>query len=598
MWSHSLSCTLKTLLLSLLILTIPDHTNAQQEKNNIYLFDCTGSMQTAGLWQHAKEALDATISTQTSIKGSSFTIIPFGDRPYQSIEFSDNGYDKNKEAIASAFDKWIKEANYTRISDVLTEAIGKCNPYKENKIYLLTDGQPNGGDTPDKVADIIARWCADHRNTRLFYVALREGILPEAVRSAIDECPDAYIVQCHNNVIPQIGDISSEIHANIEELSTVHTLGFSLPGTYPLSVSCSDSLFTVSIQGDKATGGKIPVVIRPRDNASPEVLHRRITSVCGSNTPYTFTVTINIPDENYFIANPEVSIAMADHIQTRLSLAGGENEIDLGSSSWYGPFLWSPASSPAQIETDLAPQFVNLSGQPVSLSLILQPADGSTRDFRLYYNGKEIPADASFTVTPDTDSHLKIVFDPDATTGKRYFTLLPIDSHGIDIINGQPTDDFEGLTLRTSYTTVWNPLKTTLTWAAIILLALLLIWLFILRRRVFPLIKVAAIEFTGPDSYFLKKRIKGARKVVLTSHQRKQGLISRLFTGPVLYVKAEHFSPEIEITPLGSRKKIRMRPLNGFDDAWDITPTTMLEPYDKGTITHRTNKCRINFDIL
>lgn len=556
---------------------------AQQEKNNIYLFDCTGSMQKGALWGPAKDALDATISTQTAIPGSMFTIIPFGDNPYDEIVFGANNYLSKKKDIEASFNDCIKRANYTRISDVLRLGMGKTDPKKENKIYLLTDGEPNGGDSPQAVARVIDEWCANHHNTRLFYVALKENVVNSTIRDAIDRCEDAYVVQCSGRVIPQIGDISSEIHANVEELEATHSLRFSLPGEYPLQIDCADSIFDAEIPGGKAVNGRIPVKIKTRKPMLADELHQLL----AGNT-HGFSVRITSPDSKYFVANPEVPVSMADHIQSRVSLAESAEEIAVAGVSWYDSFLWRDASAQGEVEIDLAPEFENVVGSEARLSMALAPSEGEPCDFRVWFNGKEIAEGESFDIVPASPAMLKIRFDADAKTGKRYFSLLRAGSQGLDLANGQPIDEFEGISLRSKYSVDWNPLKTLVFWLAVLCVALLLVWLLLLKRIFFPAIKVARIEFSGPGSYYLSKKIKGARKVVCTSRKKKQNVLSRIMTGEIRYVQAEHFAPDIEILPVGSKKKVKLHFNNQGQNSWDIVPSSIFAPYDKAALKHRS----------
>lgn len=91
---------IRTILILLMLFFVgAESLNAQRQKNNIFLFDCTGSMQTNGLWNPAKDALDATIATQTNIDGSQFSVIPFGDSPYGVISFDSDGYLSQKKNI-------------------------------------------------------------------------------------------------------------------------------------------------------------------------------------------------------------------------------------------------------------------------------------------------------------------------------------------------------------------------------------------------------------------------------------------------------------------------------------------------------------------
>jgi hypothetical protein len=146
------------------------------------------------------------------------------------------------------------------------------------------------------------------------------------------------------------------------------------------------------------------------------------------------------------------------------------------------------------------------------------------------------------------------------------------------------------MTLRTKYSVNWNPLKTCLFWIAMAIIAALVLWFLLLRRMFYPTIKVKRIDFAGPGTYYGSKKIKGARKVVLTSKKQSQNIFSRIFTGEIRFLRAEHFIPEIEILPSGTKKKIRLHSLGKGDNAWDVTPSSILAPFDKATMTNRTTK--------
>jgi hypothetical protein len=561
---------------------------AQKERNNIYLFDCTESMKKGGLWEPAKDALYATITSQTAVAGSQFTVIPFGDDPFEVVSFDSNGFDKKD--IDKKLEKYIKIAKTTNISKALKAAFAKCDPKKDNKIYLLTDGQPNGSDSPQQVVNLIKQWCDHHTNTRLFYVALKEGVVPEDIRKAIDECDDAYVVQCTGGVIPQISDIDLQIHANINELNKKHTLLFSEAGC-PLEVHCSDTIFDATIVDGKAgPDGKIGVQLKARKGRDVGELHKLLKSLIKPGEDYRFTISITSGDSSYIVANPQVQVFMADHIQSHLSLAAEVDELAVDGTSWYDSFLWSKASEPGEVEFDLAPEFSNVTAPQTGIALMLVPAEGEPSDYQCYFNGHKLEAEDTFVIVPDSAAKLRVVFNTDAKTGKRYFNLLNRGSQNLDLVNGKPIDEFEGMTLRTKYSVNWNPLKTCLFWIAMAIIAALVLWFLLLRRMFYPTIKVKRIDFAGPGTYYGSKKIKGARKVVLTSKKQSQNIFSRIFTGEIRFLRAEHFIPEIEILPSGTKKKIRLHSLGKGDNAWDVTPSSILAPFDKATMTNRTTK--------
>lgn len=566
--------------------------SAQRENNFIYIFDCTGSMQSKHLWGPAKAALNKTIETQASIPGSQFSVIPFGDNPYKTVSFSNSDFKTNLSNLDNDFNKFIKEAKYTNISSALTSAFSRIDPNKENKIYLLTDGTPNGGDSSEKVAQTIAAFCGKHKNTRLFYVALTNGVINPTIRNAIDECKDAFIVQCENNVIPQIADISSDVYTNLEELSMPKSVSFSLPGEYNVKVISSDDLFNISVDGNKASNGKILIHLSPKGNRSTSQLHQMMQ---GSD--YIFPIRIECTDKSYYIANPQVNIHVADKIPASLIFGNSEHEVAADAVNWYDSFLWWNAAEDKAAVWDLAPEFKNQLASS-SLALKFNPADNQPFDFKAWYNDKPLSNGDIIHIIPNQPAIIKIQFNHDAEEGKRYFTLTPATVTDLNLINNQPSDDYSGTSLRTKYNVGWNPLKTILFWLVISILAAIILWFVILRRIIFPAIKLPKVEFIGPDSFYLSKRIKGARKIVLTSKKQSQNIISRLFTGEIRYVKGEIFTAEICILPVGSKKKVKLTSASqSMDNGWDFSPASIFSQYDKGEMINRatSKKTKLEF---
>lgn len=557
---------------------------AQREKNYIYLFDCTGSMKTNGLWQTAQTALDNNIALRASIPGSHFAVIPFGDNAYQTFSFGNSEYSSKKKEISGAFSKYIQQAKFTNISDVLKSGFSQINTNKENEIYLFTDGKPNGGDTPENVAKTINEWCAGHRNSKLFYVALTKDVVNPVIKRAIDACPDASIVQCEDGVIPVIADISTDIYTNIEELGNEIDVAFSIPGSYRLTSTCDDQLFDFDIIGNNASNGKIKIKIAPKSNLSINDLHQKL-----QGNDYEFQSTIQCVDRRFLIANPIVTIHISDDVPSKLTIAQGVDELQSEGVKWYDSFLWSRAAPDQKVVWDLAPTFKN-ELQNSQLLLEFQAGEGQPSDFKAWYNGEPISNGATIAITPHKPALLEVMFNHDATTGKRYFSLTPTNILNLDFINEQPSENYTGTSLRTCYNIGWNPLKTILFWLVIILLAALAIWLIVLKRIFFPPIKMGKITITGPASYYASKKIKGARKVMLTSKRKSQNIFSRIFTGEIKFIKADHFTPDITISAAGGKKKVKMRAEMKASNPWELYPSSIFGQYEKGTLTNRDSK--------
>lgn len=564
---------------------------AQREKNYIYLFDCTGSMRTNGLWDSAQTSLDSNISLRSSIPGSHFTVIPFGDKPYQIFTFDNGTYSANKQDLTNAFDKYIKQAKYTNISDVLKSGFHQVDYNKDNEIYLFTDGMPNNTDSPQRVAQTIRDWCRDHRNSKLYYVALTNGVINPVIKQAIDECSDASIVQCENGVIPVITTIPNDVYTNLEELDKGIETSFSIPGNYHLTTESADNHFDASIVGNKATDGKFTLRISSKDNLPAEQLHQLL-----QGEEYEFPIIIRCEDQRFTIVNPIVNVHVSDEAPSKLILANGVDEIQTNGVKWYDSFIWSKASEDEKVIWDLAPVFKN-ELRKSGLSLKFKPAEGEPDDFQAWFNGQAITNGQTISIRPNEPALLEVQFNHDAKNGKRYFSLAPSKIESLDFINDNPSEQYQGTTLRTEYKVGWNPLKTFLFWLGIILLAALVLWFAVLRRIIFPPIKMGKITITGPGSYYSSKKIKGARKIILTNRRKSQNIFSRIFAGEIRFIKADHFSPELSIVASGGKKKVRLRSEAKSHNPWEIYPSFIFGQYDKGTLTNKTSgdKSEIEF---
>lgn len=582
---------LKHLFVLLLLVCGTLTTLAQREKNFIYLFDCTGSMRTNGLWETAQSALDSNIALRTSIPESHFIVISFGDIPYETFSFDNTEYLNKKLDISKSFNKYIHQAKFTNISSVLKSGFSHANSNKDNEIYLLTDGMPNGGDTPHKVAQTINEWCANHRNTKIFYVALTKGVINPIIKDAIDACPDASIVQCENGIVPVIANISNDVYTNLYELNNTIEMPFSIPGDFDLSASTSDSLFEFNIVDGKATNGKFKVKVSPKGNLSLDELHKLL-----QGNDYEFQATMRCVDSRFVIVNPIIHIHVCDDIPVKLSLARDVDELLAEPVVWHDSFLWSDAAPEKKVIWDLAPMFKN-ELRNSQLILKFQATDNQSNDFKAWFNEQPIKNGSAISIIPGKPAVLKVQFNHDATTGKRYFTLNPASIISIDFINGQPTNNYKGTSLRTDYNVDWNPLKILLFWLAIAFVVCILLWLLIFKKIVYPTIKMGRVTLTGPNTYYASKKIKGARKVVLTSKNETQNIFSRIFTGEIKFIKADHFSPELSIFPAGRKKKVKIRPNANNVNSWDIYPSSIFTQYDKGSISNRTSneKSEIEF---
>lgn len=580
--SKSIWSRLRIVITLVAILNVRD-VSAQLEKNEIYLLDCTVSMVTNGLWEPAKTALDSTITLQCADPTTEFIIIPFSNIPLKIFKTSPKTYPKDKTNIFKTCNGFVAIPNSTHITDVLIESFKHIDPNKENRIYLLTDGKPNGGDTPAKVADSISAWCGTHKNCKLFYVALTEGVIDSEIKKAIDNCEDAYIVQCENKVIPQIIAISSDVYTNIEELSIPREIDFSLPGEYELEIESSDPEFEVYIENGKSKNGKVNLTFKSRTGKSIDELHEQL-----GGRDYVFQTAIKCKDKRFFIANPTVKIHISDEVKTDLNLAAGNPQIAAAGVTWHDSFLWSDESPVSRAVWDLSPKFIHaLPGS--SAKFKFAQTVGDKMDFKCFFNSIEIGPDSLFVIENGKPAVIEVEFFNDATTGKRYFNIIPTELNEVDLINGTPAD-VNNISLRTKYSTECNPLKLILFWVAIAILFILILWIGYFNRLVFPRFKKGIINIQDP--YFAPIRTTGARMVVITPTPKKQGWFDRIMKGKIIFHVNNLWPAEVIITPSGKNMRFRC-PSNTLT----ITPSLLLTRGNNYTIQSSENKTKITINI-
>lgn len=583
-------------ILTILSVFMPD-AQAQRDINNIYLFDCTNSMIKARIWEPAKNALFSTIESQSKIPSSSFVIIPFGDRPYPTsdrYEFSSIDYqynDKLKPDIEATFEKCIKISKSTSITESLAETFRYCDFKKQNNIYILTDGQPNGSDRPEKLINFLKNTCGKLSNTRIFYVMLHPDAVNPIIENAVNDCDSYYGVKCNDGIIPQFLSIAKNvIRTNIEELDKVITIKLDTPTNIPYSVQCTDPLFKVTSTTRSTDKNAITVKITCKENLTSAQLHSALNKLNGPDKDdYTFSFRVMSTDKNYVIVNPEVKVIMADHIQSSLTLCDGNDQLKGENHGWYDKFLWSKASVPGYSEFDLSPIFANNTPQS---SITLSCKKDS--DYKVLFNGEVV--DNYFTITPGEKAIIKIEYNSNAVQGDYFLELNKTSANGIDLVNNTPIQDFEGVVLKGKYSVDWNPLKTILFWIGIILLALLILWLSIVNKIVYPRIKAKKMIITGPAPYSRTKKIKGIYKIVMSTQKKEQNILSRLFIGKIVYIAAPHFTPGIEATA-GSGKKVKFRSEGTSDNKWIMVPSAILKPFEKTEVRKATSDNKFTIEI-
>lgn len=539
---------------------------AQRERNYIYLLDCTKSMTGYGgspnIWEPTKQYLKTELGKHS--QGTTFHVIPFQDNVFPAFNFKAEDF-KWKD-IEKELDKIVQKITNTNICDAWDAIDQHIDSHKDNYVILLTDGKDNVKGR-DALAKKLSKWCNKFTNTYAFYVQLTEAAIDEKVAKVINLCENEFVVDATKGKgIPVFGGFEKDliIYANTLNLERIHLLGFSSVGTYSANTLCNDPYFDVKISNGKIEGGFVPV----------QIVAKKEISAINAAIPQTYNFTFDVCSDEIDIINPTVKVQMTN--KPERSLETISEETSMGEANWYDSFLFWNASIPDTLSVDLKAKF-NAKAKKDESSVVLQIKDSDgNNDFQLLYNNQPIDDGCiSLNGGDNSPSVLSVVFNSDAKEGARYLTIKVLTSKELDKINDLPLDEYE-LTLRSEYDVDWNPLKTVFMWLGILILAALLLWFILLKHLVYPTINVKYIQINDP--YFSKVNVKGTRRVVFTNKDMRQGIISRIFTGAILYKKNDVWNSPLTFEA-GSKKRT-LRVIRNGNYVFDPFTSNLKAPND------------------
>ena len=570
---------LKSLLI-LFSLIISISAQAQRERNYIYLLDCTKSMTGYGgspkIWEPTKNYLKKELEKHGP--GTTLHVIPFQGKVLPAFSFDASNLDWGK--IEKQLNEHVEKITNTNICDAWKANDSYIDLHKDNYIILLTDGKDNVNGMP-AVAKMLSDWCGRYPNTYAFYVQLTEAAIDQGVAKVIDICDNEFVIDASKG-IPCFGSFDKGliIYANTLNLKKIHKIGFSSVGKYVAQAVCTDPYFDVKIIDNRIEGGKVPV----------QIVAKQPIAQINAALPDTYNFTFDVQSNEVNIINPTVKVQMTNKPERALEVLS--EETSMGKATWYDSFLFWSASNPDTLSVDLKAVF-NEEARKDGSSVQLQIKDEKERkDFQLFYNGQ--PLNGNMMTLNANDNNpciLSVVFNPDAKEGKRYFELKATAKQELDNINDQPVEQFK-LILRSKYVINWNPLKTIMMWLGILLLAALILWFLIVKHFIYPSVGVRTIQINDP--YFSKVNVKGKRRVVFTNKNMKQSLMSRIFTGEILYKKNEIWTSPLAFEA-GAKKKT-LRVMRTKDYAFDPFTSTLKAPNDY-VVENINNKTKIKLTI-
>ncbi len=240
------------------------------------------------------------------------------------------------------------------------------------------------------------------------------------------------------------------------------------------------------------------------------------------------------------------------------------DQLDFGRSKWYSKFLWVEKDTSTLVK-ELKINFNEYSKKEQAYVTLLivdenqEPFCVKDKYVDLFFNDIYCN-NGEIRITPENipeDGLIKLglKFHPGAEQGNHYGYISVID-HNIDRVgNFDISADPRVLKWKAEFKKVMNPLLLLLLGILAALLLILFLWFLIFKKVQFPPINTPKIQITEP--YFSGLKTKGARQVVFTSKEFKQGLIERLFKGDIICSKNDCWTKEVFVSP--GRKKGQLK---------------------------------------
>ncbi len=562
----------------------------QRDRNYIYVLDCTKSMAgyngAPDIWANTKGFLRKEIEKLPA--GTRVTVIPFQTAVHPALSEVREGVTTDTwQKFVKQIDGYVQNVTNTNICDAWAQGEKYISEDADNYMILLTDGLDNVRGIPE-VTKRLKGWCGKYKNTYGIYVALTKNAFSsddpvkrqqlEELRKVIEDCENLWIAEVTGEIVPVGNFIDRTLRVNTLELPAKIRVPFSTMGHFPLKAVAQSADLKVEVEGDAIDNGYATFVISSRHDNVAE-LHEAL----GSDTA-SMTFAVESDPTKLHLLDNRFDVEISNQEERLLALSQESmGQVNLPTSHYHPAFLFCGASAPDTIDVDLNAVF-NKAATRDGAYMKLRIADSEGRnDFTTLFNGAPVAPGETMTVHPGEEAMVSIVYDAKAADGKRRFTLSHVASGNLDRVNSGDPDDFE-LTLAGRRSVEWNPLAVILAWTGMLIVAALLLWFLWLQRMFYPRFKAITLTFNGPGEYYATKKLKGAYKLILSSTPGKQGVMSRIFKGREIRMRAEHWNPQIVVVP-GTKKSVRIRPSRD----WFAT-LAILRPGEKTVLQNQTTK--------
>ncbi len=560
-------------LLTIAIIFTALAASAINDRNHIYLIDCTGSMVNNGCWLSAKQFLDREISSKDG--NDRITIIPFKEIVFPSLTFLAQDYNANEidKMLEKALAKKMKCTSICRAWDAAQQHIDKG---RDNYIVLLTDGKEESN-SPQDLYNRLKAWKDNVTpNINAFYVMLT----PEAltIKDAVGGDGENLFFINATKEIPTF--------AALKNPKAIDSYRFARPLEVPVAVSCggvfqnitancNDPNFKIEVVNGIIQDGKLLVRITSL-HSNVSLLNKALNSPA-----YELKAQIDGSKSNLIIAN-DLRITINNRPNRALSSANFDEEMPyLGIVHYYPSFLFWREKSIDTLYYDIKPEF-----SPEAIE------SGAVARFKATIDGghilvdKKIAKDGIFTIDSRYPSSVKlgVLFDGNATSDEHILKITVADVKNLESIQGATPATRFRYCMKADFERDWNPLSHILMWIGIIASALLVIWFLFIKRLAYPTFKVGRMQITDP--YYSSLKIKGARKVILTNSPSKQSFLNKLFTGKIVYEANPIWTQPVVFESSKGKAKLQTNKFYSIDPY----ASTLIKQVEYSLTNNETNK--------
>lgn len=507
-----------------------------KERNYIYVFDCTQSMDTEfHIWGKAKQWLKEDIMRKR--EDAIISIVPFRDSCDGLISpFHRKNMDWN--LLESRFEALISSPHHkTGICRAWDEAVKYIKPNCENWFILLTDGD-DGYEGSAGVKKRMREWCQYHAGCNAYVVTL-SPTARQALWTDLSNCDDIDMID-GTGYIPIIGTFDNSPMSMLANCPRNFSIHFSEEGYFKAHVVCNDSFYEVSLNNNVIVNEEACIIIKEkRKGERPTENHQLCFTVVSDNDGVQFRKS------DFVIQVDTRDLANVDFAKPSNGEYRGE------SIKTYSKFLFWSGKDWGETVIELGSCFnqqAKLNNAIMHFNLSVPKEIGN--EYMILLDGKEVGK--SFDVCND-NSTLTIRVShklPESI----YSLTLEAKGENIESVNAEIGDSYSS-EVRFKHIIVWNPALTITFWFGVIIVVMAITRILYshLRRGIY-----AGIDYliNGSQEVLVKRR--KCNRIILSPTPKKQSTFDWLFNGKTLYNVApiQNLKSEIKLNAAGRKRRI------------------------------------------